>query len=122
MNSVFLGFFIGISFGIVAFISTNNFIVTGVVLVLTLLYFLIFANRILGKYRVKITRFHECYYFVNNFMVSLSIKQSLKGAFESVIDYGGDSFKEVLASADFITKSNESSGVAYAINKYVLNN
>ena len=96
MNSVFLGFFVGISFGIVAFISTNNFIVTGVVFVLTLLYFLIFANRILGKYRVKITRFHECYYFVNNFMVSLSIKQSLKGAFESVIDYGGDSFKEVL--------------------------
>ena len=96
MNSIFLGFFVGISFGIVAYIATSNFIVTGVVFALTLLYFLIFANRILNKYKVKISRFHECYYFVNNFVVSLSIKESLKSSFESVIGYGGDSFKAVL--------------------------
>ena len=47
---------------------------------------------------MKINRFHECYYFVNNFVVSLSIKESLSAAFESVIGYGGESFKEVLST------------------------
>lgn len=98
MNIVFLGFFVGISFGIVAYISTSNFIISGVVFAMSLLYFLIFGSKILNKYKVKINRFHECYYFVNNFVVSLSIKESLSAAFESVIGYGGDSFKEVLST------------------------
>lgn len=96
MNSIFLGFFVGVAFGIVAYLSTSNFIVMGIVFALTLLYFIIFANKILNKYKVKISRFHECYYFVNNFVVSLSVKGSFSAAFESVIGYGGDSFKSVL--------------------------
>ena len=32
-----------------------------------------------------------------------------------------NAFKEIKEKADFITKSNEESGVAYAINKFVLN-
>ena len=38
------------------------------------------------KYQTKISRFRECYHFINNFIVSLSIKNSVSSALETTVE------------------------------------
>ena len=40
----------------------------------------------LKKHEIKLTRFHECYHFINNFIISLSIKKSISGALETTVN------------------------------------
>ena len=53
MNIVFIGALVSISFAIISFIATSNFIVTGIVFAITILYFIIFANPFWNKYRIN---------------------------------------------------------------------
>lgn len=84
-NNIFLlGLVLGASFGAVTYYATSSLICGLIVLSLTIIYFFFVLNSIYSKYKIKVARFHECYLFINNFIISLSIKSSLIGAFESV--------------------------------------
>ena len=96
MNSFVIGLVCSLIFGTVAYISTSNFIVTGVVAFMTIIYFAFFANKILSEYKKKIDRFHECYYFINNFVVTLSIKGSIRASLESVSNYCGQDYAKLI--------------------------
>ena len=87
MNQVIvIGLVISILLGISGFLASGNLIVGVAGLVLSMLYFLIIAKKAIHKYETKINRFRECYHFINNFIVSLSIKNSVSSALESVIE------------------------------------
>ena len=93
-----LGLVISIILGFVSFYATSNvFIGGGVLVVCILLYFLVFY-KILQKYILKMNRIHECYLFINNFLITLSIKESLNAAFEATTNSISEEFSEYVLS------------------------
>ncbi|MCQ2086938.1 MAG: hypothetical protein MJZ37_02550 [Bacilli bacterium] len=84
--TLLFGLIVSIAFFIVAFISTNNLISSAAVGGVTLLYFAIYATRVLKNKNEKITRFQDCYQFVNNFLISLSIKGHISGALATALE------------------------------------
>ena len=68
----------------ITYVSTSSYLSSGVVLLVTLLYFYLFARNKINLYILRSKRFHSCYTFINSFLVSLSIKGSLIAAFDSV--------------------------------------
>lgn len=84
--TLLFGLIVSIAFFIVAFISTNNLISSAAVGGVTLLYFVIYATRVLKNKNEKITRFQDCYQFVNNFLISLSIKGHISGALATALE------------------------------------
>lgn len=86
MNTLItIGIITSVILAVCSYITTNNFIVPIVCLVLSLLYFILIARPIIQKYQTKTTRFHQCYHFINSFIVSLSIRKSIVGAYEAAM-------------------------------------
>lgn len=98
MNKSFIYFlFVSMFVAVIAFLASNNIFVGVGILVLYLLYFVLLANKKLRVYKAKNERIHCCYHFINSFLISMSVKDSLdesylsatqsaKGEFKSVID------------------------------------
>lgn len=89
---VLYGIIISLILGIASFVASNNWIISVVILVIGTLYFILLANPMVKKYKTKKERFSECYHFVNTFIVSLSIKGTITGAYESAISSMPDDF------------------------------
>lgn len=69
--------------GVVVFLSLGNLIISiGVMAVYLLCALLIFIPMI-KKFNKTSDRYHQCFHFINNLIISLSIKKSIAGAFES---------------------------------------
>jgi hypothetical protein len=95
MNKSFLiGSILSIIFAFICYFATENIFVSVAVFGLTLLFFGLIIQRRFNKYFKMIKRFHNCYYFINNFIVSLSVKESISGAFLSASESLGQDFKE----------------------------
>ena len=101
---------ISLVFGIVSFIATNNFIVTIIVMLISLLYFLIIANPLIKKSSILIYRYHECYRFINSFLISLNVKGSLSYAFDNVKP---SMTEEYLSIIDGIKEMNDNEKLDY---------
>ena len=68
---------------VISYIALENiFIALGVLVIYLLVSFLLVAP-LFKKYDITKNRFHECYHFINNFIISLSIKKSITGALET---------------------------------------
>ena len=91
---IFLGLILGVIFAVIAFISTNTIWVALAVMGLTIIYFLFIVNPTFKKMQDKTTRFHECYRFINTFIISLSIKGATKGTLETTVSSMSESFKK----------------------------
>ena len=88
MNKKYIPIFIAISLivGLVSFIVLENvFIAIGIILIYLFVTLFVFVP-LLKKYDLKICKYHECYHFINNFIISLSIKKSILGALETTIN------------------------------------
>lgn len=105
-----VGILLSIIFAGITYVATANIIVSAVVLVLTLLEFLIFINKRFKEYNLKISRFRECFHFINNFIVSLSIKGSIMASLENVTNAGSDALLEEL---DGVHELSETEKVQY---------
>ena len=93
-----LGFVIGLILAFVSFYASSNVILGGAALIVSLLFYYLYVLPQLNKYFSIIQKLHECYFFINNFLISLSIKESLIAAFEAVSTAISDDFKEYLDS------------------------
>lgn len=81
-------------FGIIAYLSSNNYIIGGIVLITSILYFFLFFMKRFNNYVLSTSRFKSCYNFINSFIISLSIKLTIPGAFESTLLTIDDELKE----------------------------
>ena len=80
--------FLIISFlaGAITYLSLDNlYLALGVMAVYIIAGITLFTPS-LEKYDIKVRKFHECYHFINNFVIALSIKKSIKGAIESAVN------------------------------------
>ena len=90
--------FIVISFSVAAviYIGSDNYYLGGGTLILFLLFSFLFYIPKLKRYKKAVDRFHECYHFINNFIISLSIKKAIKPSFENTIMSMNESFRNML--------------------------
>lgn len=84
----------------ISYIASNNiFIPVGVLLVFELYYFII-GRKMIKKYLSKVNTIHCCYHFINSFIVTMSVKESLDDAYESGIRLENKEFNEETANLE----------------------
>lgn len=69
----------------ICFVSTNSFIYPPILLVLSLLNYFLLMRKDFFKYFSLIERVHTSYHFINSFVITLSVKDSLEDAYQNGI-------------------------------------
>lgn len=104
-NKIYIFIFISLFVGIVAFVSLENiFIAVGVFLIYLLVSFFLLLPR-LKKYELMKSRYHECYHFINNYIITLSIKKSISGALETTVGSMNTEFIDLFNSLENMSES-----------------
>lgn len=77
--------FLGIFLGILCYISTKNLIFSIIILVIFVADYFILMRKKFIHYFGLIERVHTSYHFINSFIISLSVKDSLEDAYQNGI-------------------------------------
>ena len=82
--------------GLIAYLTSNNlFIALGVIVVYIGYYFLL-ARKKIKQSLESFLKIHFCYQFINSFLITLSIKDSLDDAFDNGCKHSITSFETIL--------------------------
>lgn len=112
MNSVLVGIIVSLVFAGITFIASQNvFSTIGIFLIFTL-FFVLIARRLVNNSQQKIRRYHECYQFINSFIISLNVKGSLSSAMESAYNTADSGTREIV---DSIKELSEEEKLSYLI-------
>lgn len=76
---------IAVAISAIMFLATENIFLTLGVLATFVLFSFLFYIPMLTKFEKVSKRFHECYHFINNFIISLSIKKTISSALENTV-------------------------------------
>ena len=109
-----LGLIIVIALTFVCYFATSNIFVGIGVLVLSVTFYFVFIYKKLSAHNSNTRKIHECYLFINNFLITLSIKGSLNAAFDATRTSISDDYSEYIAS---IEEMNPQEKLLY-LNKY----
>lgn len=110
MNFVLVGLVVSFVLSGVNFIATQNIYSTLFIFLISLVFFVLIVKKQMTKNQLKIHRYHQCYQFINTFIVSLNIKGSMSAAIESSYEVSDETTKEVL---DSIKEMNEEEKIGY---------
>lgn len=110
MNFVLVGIVVSFVLSGVNFIATQNIYSTLFLFLISLVFFVLIVKKQMAKNQLKIHRYHQCYQFINTFIVSLNIKGSMSAAIESSYEVSDETTKEVL---DSIKEMNEEEKIGY---------
>lgn len=94
MKDVFY-IFITLALAIVAYFTSLNIYIPIFVLLSFLLYYLLIGRKLLNKKEQIVRRIHACYHFINAFIISMSVKESLEDAYQSGVRYEDKELNEV---------------------------
>jgi len=86
--------------GVAAYLATNNYIIAGVILLLAMAYYMLVAHKMIKKFLSRVQRTHECYKFINSFLITMSVKESLTEAFMSGTLNASPEFKKELGDLE----------------------
>lgn len=115
MNKIiYLGLIISSLLGLITYIVLDNLIYMALVFVISLLYFILVIQKRYSTYYLKNNRFHQCYVFINTFLISLSINNSLTKAFSNACDEMPEEFN---AQKESMEELNENEKFIY-LKKY----
>ena len=114
MNFIVLAFFVSLVFAGVTFIASQNIFSTILLFVLFMLFFVLIARRRINKNEQKIHRYHQCFQFINSYLISLNVKGSLSAALESSYETADEATKEII---DSIKELSEEEKLSY-LTKY----
>ena len=98
MNFLLIGGIVSLAFAGLIFIASENLVSTLLIFLITFLFFAFLIKRLIDKYQEKTRRYHQCYQFINSYLISLSIKGSLTAARESSYGTTDSGTKEVIDS------------------------
>ena len=104
MNYITIGVIVSFVLAGVSFIASQNLFSTLSIFLLTNAFFILIVRRKMDKTRIKIHRYHQCFQFINNFVVSLNIKGSMSAAIESGYEIADESTKEIIDSIKEMTE------------------
>lgn len=117
MNKKYLIIFILIALIVAAifFVATNNIIIAVAILgsyIVTSIFVIIPK---LVQYDKAVVRFHECFHFINNFIITLSIKKTISASLENTSLSMSDDFKEMF---DALENMNDDEKLKYLSGTY----
>lgn len=114
MNYIIVGVVVSFVLAGISYIACQNLISTLSIFLITNTFFVFIVKRQMDKTQLKIHRYHQCFQFINSFIVSLNIKGSMSAAMESAYETADESTREIL---DSINEMNEEEKVSY-LQKY----
>ena len=114
MNILLVGIVVSIAFAGICFIATQNIISSLLIFTAFLVFFIFVARRQINKTQQKIHRYHECFQFINTYIISLNVKGSLSSALQSAYEVSDGDTKEII---DSIKELTEEEKLTY-LNKY----
>ena len=112
MNYVLVGTVVSIVLTGVNFIASQNFLSSIFVFIITNAFFVLIVKRQMHKNQLKTHRYHQCFQFINTFIISLNVKGSMNSAFQSSYEAADDATKEII---DSIKELNEEEKLSYLI-------
>lgn len=110
MNYLLVGLIVSFVLTGISFIASQNIISSMSMFVLCFLFFVLIVRKQMNKNQLKIHRYHQCFQFINNFIISLNVKGSLKAAIESSYETADEGTKEIM---DSIKELNEEEKITY---------
>ena len=100
-NKLFIIFLvISLIMAAASYIATDNYFMLGGVFIVYVALSLLFYIPRLTNFEKQCERFHECYHFISNFIISLSIKKAIKAALENVVLSMDNEFQEMMNRLD----------------------
>lgn len=84
-NRLILFILISLVIGTISFVALENIIIAVAIFAVYLIISILFIDPRLKKYSLTKNRYHECYHFINNFIISLSIKKSIPGSLVTTV-------------------------------------
>lgn len=84
-NKLYVFIFISLVIGIITYLALENIFIAIAIFAVYLLITTLLLLPKFKKYDETKNRYHECYHFINNFIITLSIKKSLSGALETTV-------------------------------------
>ena len=114
MNFLLTCVIVSFAFSGFCFITSENIFSSLLIFLFSMGFFVFIVRRQKDKYHEKTRRYHQCFRFINTYLVSLSIKDSLSYARESAYNVSEDKVKEVMNS---IKDLDEDEQLSY-LNKY----
>ena len=80
--------------GLVSYLASMNIFFPIGVFIVFVLYYFVLCRRKIKQYFNKVNTIHCCYHFINSFIITLSVKESIDDAFESGIRLENKDFNE----------------------------
>ena len=114
MNYIIVGLVVSFALAGISYIACQNLISTLSIFLISNTFFVFIVKRQMDKTQLKIHRYHQCFQFINSFIVSLNIKGSMSAAMESAYETADESTREIL---DSIKEMNEEEKISY-LQKY----
>lgn len=114
MNFIALGIIVSFVFAGVTFIASQNIFSSLLILAVYTAFFVLIARRQINKNEQKIHRYHQCFQFINSYLISLNVKGSLNAAMESSYETADEGTKEII---DSIKELSEQEKLSY-LTKY----
>ena len=112
MNYVLVGMVISVALAGVNFIASQNVLSSILVFLITNAFFVLIVKRQMHKNQLKTHRYHQCFQFINSFIISLNVKGSMNAAFQSGYEVTDESTREII---DSIKDLNEEERLSYLI-------
>ena len=112
MNYYAVGIVTSIVLAGVNFIASQNFLSTVFIFLITNVFFVLIVKRQMHKTQLKTHRYHQCFQFINTFIISLNVKSSMSAAMQSSYETTDEDTKEII---DSIKELNEEEKLSYLI-------
>lgn len=114
MNYILVGIIVSFVLTGISFITTQNIFLTIFIFLISNAFFVFVVNRKMKKNQLKIHRYHQCFHFINSFIISLNVKGSMSAAIQSGYETTDDDTKALI---DSIKELNEEEKIMY-LSKY----
>ena len=110
MNYILVGIIVSLVLTGVSFITTQNIYMSISIFLLSNAFFVFVVNRKMKKNQLKIHRYHQCFHFINSFIISLNVKGSMSAAIQSGYETTDEDTKVLI---DSIKELNEDEKIMY---------
>ena len=82
-NSALVFILISLIMGVLIYVATEHIILAAAIFVVFLIFSLVFIAPMLSNFSKVVFRYHQCYHFINNFIITLSIKKNIPATLEN---------------------------------------
>ncbi len=118
-NNILIFVIISLIAGVTSYIALDSLLIAIITLTIFLIMSIFVFSPMISRYVIKVKKFHECYHFINNFVIALSIKKSISGSFETTVNSMPNEFIELCEGLENMTEKEKLNYFSSYFNFYV---